>query len=414
MTIRRRRLLPIAIAFWSIAVVALVLLARIQIPAPGWDAKSYADFVLVVKNGQDPYQDSLSDQNAYRERLLRHASPPVRVSCVDPPCGWVYSPLSLPFLKLAAKLPLPLLTIGYVAICLLCAIATPVLLLSATRPGIERTIFSLLAPATLFFAGLILNYVIFCGNVAYILYGIVFAGAALGWKRQQWLPFYLAVLVASCFKTPLLTLLAIAFLSDRKAWRGTLLAAIAGLCLLAAQPLFWPKEFPLYLQVIDMLFRYDADFGFSPAGLLATLLGHMHRPYSPWTVVAYLTYSPIIVAVLWTLRRRYLHGAITLQGWIPVMLLGTLLLNPRNKEYDLAAFTVPMALITWRFFGRTRTVPRAVIATALFILGLEIVSDRIGLQLTYGLLTPALWTAGALDLLFPVHPRLSSFRQRTE
>ena len=394
-------------ALWAVALVCLFCLARFQTPPPGWDAKSYANFMSVVKDGRDPYQESVADQNAYRARLLGSAAPPARVSCVNPPCPWIYSPLSLPSLELAARLPPRFVEVGFAGLILLGAVAAPVLLLAAAQPGVERTLFSLLAPAALFFPGLLLDLVIFSGNIAYILYGIVFAGAVFGWKRHRWLPFYLAVLLASFFKPPLLTLLAIPLLSEEGAWRGALITAGVGLGCFAAQPLLWPKDFPLYLHIVDMLFRYDADFGFSPAGLLASLLHHEHRSYSPWTTVAYLAYSPILVVVLWTLRRRYFRGAFSLEAWIPVLLLGTMLLNPRNKEYDLAAFTVPVALITWRLFGGVKTPVRAALGSTVLLVVLDLLSKRIGLPFTHGLLTPALWGAGAFHLpsaSLPTHP----------
>ncbi len=74
--------------------------------------------------------------------------------------------------------------------------------LGAAEPE-ERPIFALLAPAAIYFPGLIETKVIFSGNLVYILYGLVFATAWLGWRRGAWSWFYLATLSASCFKAPL-------------------------------------------------------------------------------------------------------------------------------------------------------------------------------------------------------------------
>jgi hypothetical protein len=69
------------------------------------------------------------------------------------------------------------------------------------------------------------------------------------------------------------------------------------------------------------------------------------------------------------LSRCYLRGDFSLELWAPVLLTGTILLDPRIVEYDVAPITIPMALLLWRFVRDLRAGPSAGRAlTALLVL----------------------------------------------
>jgi hypothetical protein len=157
--------------------------------------------------------------------------------------------------------------------------------------------------------------------------------------------------LASCFKAPLLSLLAIPVFSARRQWLPAGISALLGVVLFAVQPWIWPSTFRNYLEAVDLQFRYNRDFSSSPAGVVADLMFNV-APYRTVSLVAYLASAVPVVLVLFWLSRRYLQGYLRLKQWLPVLLVGVILLNPRIMEYDAAPLAIPAALIVWRMFAR--------------------------------------------------------------
>ncbi len=217
------------------------------------------------------------------------------------------------------------------------------------------------------FPGLLESGVVLGGNIAYVLYPAVLLCAAVGWRRGDWRWFYAAVLAASCVKAPMLSLIAIPILSARRQWIPAGLTAVAGVALFAGQPLIWPTLFKNYLQAVDLQFLYNRDFGCSPAGLLSDILYTHNIPYSPAGLIFYLCYAVPLLALLWHLSRKYLDGDFSLAEWIPVLLVGVILLNPRIMEYDVAPLTLLMALIAWRFFARFTSTAKTIVCMAVLV-----------------------------------------------
>ena len=393
----------IAAVFWIIAFIAMAILAPQQRYSPGWDVRVYTNAIHSLRLNHDPYADGIAAQQAFHAWSAVH--PKVKdIPCIRPPCTYVYSPITLPPLRVAAQLPRRGVVDGYVLLLALGVLASSLAMLYAAEPGRERNGFALILPAAMFFPGLVLDFVLLSGNVVYIFYGLVFATAVLGWKRHQWLPFYLAVILTSLYKAPLLSLLAIPVFFETRVWRGVLITAGCALLLFVAQPLIWPDLFRHYLQAVELQFSYNRDFGFSPAGLLGTALTHFHRPYSPWTMLSYLAYAALTLYILWELRTRYLAGEFSQRQWIPVVMLGVLLLNPRIKEYDVAAITVPMALIAWRLCARNTGLGLALVKASLFLtaVGIAATTTWIAMRPTYGFLIAGLFAAGVWHLRHPV------------
>jgi hypothetical protein len=221
----------------------------------------------------------------------------------------------------------------------------------------ERRYLMFFAPAAVFFPGLLVNGIILSGNAAYILYGAVLATALIGFRRGQWRWCYLAILIASCFKAPLLSLAALPLLSARRQWLPAAITTVAGVALFAIQPLLWPSLFHNFLDAVELQFSFNRDFGVSPDGIFSGILFDRGIPYSPACLFFYLLYAVPVFAVLFYFSRKFLRGHLSLPQWIPVMLLGVILLNPRLIEYDLAPLALPLAVIGWRFFSSRASVP---------------------------------------------------------
>jgi len=305
----------------------------------GWDAQVYWKAIQSVRHGVDPYATGLAAQQAYHERAHTAAD--------RPPFTYVYSPITLPLLRVLGTVPSWVLAILYAA----AQLAGFLLVLwvgyqMASRE--ERPWLALLLPFVGFFPGLLCDDVILSGNVVYALYGAIFAAAFLGWSRGKWLWYYLAVLAASVCKVPLLTLLAFPVLVGRRQWFASIFTGATGLALFSVQARIWPDLFREYMLAVKLQFDWNHDFGFGPAGVLGQVLWDMRKPYSPATTIAYLIFATALGIGLLFLARMVREGKLPQEQWIPVALVGTILLNPRVKEYDVAVITVPMLLIAWR------------------------------------------------------------------
>ncbi len=343
MKVRLTEYRGVAIVFSILAIAALAIWSLVPGYVVGWDLQVYRAAIISLRAGHDPYLDGMAVQRIFHAELVHAPDAPT-------PFTYVYSPITLPLIRLVALTPLALSGTMYWVLYCLAAVATLWVGMRFVEKR-EMPVFALLVPAAIFFPGLLQNDVFFSGNVACILYALVLLGAVAGWRRGQWVWFYAAVLVASCFKAPLLSLLAIPVFSARRQWWPAILTGALGLGLFAVQPLIWPSLFRHYLEAVELQFSFNHDFSSSPAGLVADALYDV-IPYQITSAGFYLFYGAGVFAILLSLSKRYFAGEFSLQRWAPVVLTGTLLLNPRIMEYDVAPITLVMALLLWRFLGR--------------------------------------------------------------
>jgi hypothetical protein len=358
----------IALIFWLCACITIPIWNRAD-PA-GWDIGIYHNAIVSLHAGHDPYSDAMAVQDAFHRTVAQHPN-------TYPPYSYVYTPLTLPLLRFIGHLPTWFACSVYWMI-LIAGVFSVLWITTRARQSTELAFLTIVAPLAIFCPGLLAQDTILSGNVAFILYALVLLGAYIGWTRSIWRWCYLAILIASCFKPPLLTLLAIPVFSARRQWLPAGAIAALGLGIFATQSRLMPTLFLHFMQAVQLQFTYNNDFGSSPAGVFSNVLVHHGLPYSPASVVFYLLYAVAICSVLFHLSRRYLQGELTLQQWMPVLLVGTILLNPRIMEYDAAPIAIPMALIAWRFFTRDGITTRAV----LNYLGIFLTINLIAVNLT--------------------------------
>jgi len=324
--------------FWIAGVIALAAMAYTG--AVGWDARGYWKAVQSVHHNSDPYAEDIVALQEFHQRLATHPAEPR-------PFVYVYSPLTLPLLRVLAMFPGSLVALLYgVAV----AVGAAIQLWAGFQMADERERrwLALVLPAVVFFPGLVTDDVILSGNVAYLLYGGILLGATAGWKRGQWTWYYIAVLIASVFKTPFLAFLALPVLIDARQWIRSGMTAVAGVLIFLAQARVWPGLFREYLKSLLLVFDWLHDFGFGPASILGLYLWRRGRPTATPTTVVFVVCAGVIGIVLLLLARRVRQGNLPPEAWVPVALVGTALLNPRVMKYDLAAITVPMLLIGGR------------------------------------------------------------------
>jgi hypothetical protein len=306
----------------------------------GWDVTVYQRAIQSVRLHHDPYADATAIQDAC------HASHCVQGNA-DPPFSYVYSPITLPLLRLIGALPLGLNSllywIGYAA-----AVLVQLWVCLKAAEDDERKYFLFLVPVASFFPGMLANGILLGGNVAFVLYAAVLLAAYRGLKTGSWSWFYAATLAASCVKAPLLSLVVIPLFTARRQWFPVAATCLSGITLFALQPVLWPELFRHYLHAVDLQFQYNHDFGCSPAGLFSELLYRHGVSYSPAGLIVYGLYAVPVLAALLYLSRLYFAGYFSLRQWFPVVLVGVILLNPRIMEYDVAPVTLLMTMILWR------------------------------------------------------------------
>jgi hypothetical protein len=321
--------------------VILAIPVWLAVDSSAWDVRVYWKAIEAVRAAHDPYISAMAVQTA------THLQGDVPAG-VDPPWSYVYSPITLPVLRLIGLLPGIVSGTLYWTLYLVAVLAQAWIGLQSAE-GNERRAFLYLAPVAAFFPGLLANGIVLGGNVAYILYAVVLLGAVFTWRGHSWRWFYLAVLIASCIKAPLLSLVVIPVLTARKQWAPALATTVAGACFFGIQLFLWPGLFHHYLQAVALQFTYNRDFGCSPAGLLSGVLYDRGIAYTIPAAAFYALYAAAIFATLFHLSRLYLRGLYSLQQWVPVLLVGVILLNPRLIEYDVAPLALPLAFICWRW-----------------------------------------------------------------
>jgi hypothetical protein len=299
-----------------------------------WDLTIYQQAMQWLRNGLDPYATGQARQIA--EHARGHYA-----------FTYVYPPVTMVFLRILNHIPsLP----GRLLYWTMYAAGFGCQLWAGThlaRPS-ERKLLQYLLPLVVFFPGLIPNEVILSGNIAIPLYGAVWVGAVRGWKQERWGVFYAAVLAASLFKLPLLTLLAIPVLMGAAQFLNSAITAAGALALFFAQRLIWPKEFAEYLSDVQLQFTLNHDFGRGLVGIFCRVLNAMGRPFTTASTVFYLVYAALVFVVLASFAQSYRRKEVEGSTWMTVLLTGTILLNPRIMSYDALSATLPMMLLVVR------------------------------------------------------------------
>jgi len=305
-----------------------------------WDLAVIQQAMRDLRGGLDPYVAELARLAAIGPRAHDYNVYP-------------YPPVTLIFLRFANLFPTIL---GRALFWIIYAAGFGAQLWAGFQLALpaERRILRYALPLVVFFPGFMPNEVILCGNLAIPIYGAVLAAAILGWKKNQWGWFYMAVLAGSLFKPPFLALLAIPMLVGTAQVVRSSAAAGFGVLLFAVQRLIWPTQFSEYLRLlqVESIFRHNAGhfeaFGFSAAGVLASVLQAMGRPFGFSSTLFYLAYSGALFLALIYFAWQYRQERIGRYTFMTVLVVGALLLSPRILQYDTLPVTLPMFLLLIR------------------------------------------------------------------
>jgi hypothetical protein len=321
-------------AIWIL--VGLSVLVWLAFQTPGWDLTIYRNAIRSLQTGRDPYLENIQLQK------LAYSS-----GTTSLPFSYLYSPITLPVLRILGMLP------AYAAGFLFWAVYSVAVLIELWTGTLfarasEKRMFAFVAPVAVFFPGLLADGSVLSGNIAYVLYAAILLTAVKGWRHNNWRYFYVAVLAASCVKAPFLIWVALPLLSARKQWMASCLTVLAGIALFVVQAFLWPTLFQHYLEALSLNLTLEHDFGCGLNGLFMQWRTLHHESYLSEGIVLYIVYALLLFLSLLYLSRKYFAGAFSLKQWVPVLLVGIALLNPRIIEYDAVPITIPLALILQR------------------------------------------------------------------
>jgi hypothetical protein len=225
----------------------------------------------------------------------------------------------------------------------------------------------LLFSASPFFTGVL---ALCSGNVASTLYCLAFLAAAPGLRRNIWIWFYLAVLLAALVKITFLALLLLPLLVGRRQWLGSILcsAAVVGANLLEMRLL--PELYVQYRWSLVHGIVGERAYGYGVFGIVAAYGYKLHIPAQAGAYVAAAATAVGLVGLMMLLRRRLDRFEQRDPGlgrnsiWLALVVVTIILVNPREMHYDtdIALFA---AYLLWVYGLRTRRL--LVLMVALFV-----------------------------------------------
>jgi hypothetical protein len=290
-----------------------------------WDAHVYAHAIRAIETGGDPYA---------RETPLMYVYPPV----------FLYGARALRYLihgELAWKL--------YLLLNLSAVIAIPVVI--ATRylrsHWLNAGCALLISTFHPFFTS---AFSFFSGNLANVLYALVLLAGVPGVRKNRWACFYVTLVGAAAIKIPMLAFLLLPLLVGEGQVVPSLFTGLTVLILNGAQRVLILGAYHGYLDAarFQLLVRNDVGLG-----LFATLFRLVHRsahlpqslPYAAHVVF----FASLAAGLCWAHKRGV--PASMRNWWISLVLLLSVLCNPRVLAYDIALIIVPLAFLTVEMLG---------------------------------------------------------------
>jgi len=164
------------VMFWGFSLLTLPVWMRTM--SSGWDARVYDRALHWTAAGRDPYAEGIAQEEAYEKAV-------VHPDGATEPFAYVYSPMTLRLLRVLALVPDGLRHVELWFLYALGALAQ-ILVTMRMAADSEKKWIALLAPAAIYFPGMLHCGVILSGNIAYLLYGLVLTTALFGWRRGQW------------------------------------------------------------------------------------------------------------------------------------------------------------------------------------------------------------------------------------
>ena len=177
-------------------------------------------------------------------------------------------------------------------------------------------------------------------NIASPLYCLAFIAAIPGLKSNRWRWFYLAVFLAAIVKITFLALLLLPLLAGRRQWLWSILCGATVALANLGEKILWPDLYSGYTLSLKQGILVSRVFGYGVFGLIAD-----HRYFERGVgTAAYVTAAVLaltLTGLMFWMRLRLERAGATLQDltsnpvWLALMLIATILVNPRQMQYDI-------------------------------------------------------------------------------
>jgi hypothetical protein len=283
-----------------------------------WDARTYDVALARVHAGENPY-DLTAPTFVYPPIFLKCATPLSHVFPGRP--GWYLYVL----LACAAVCALPWI------------LATTYIRSRWLTPAVAMLLFT-------FQPRLFGEIALLTGNFGVLLHVLVLASGIPGIRRNEWLPFYVTVILAGLIKPPFLGLLLLPLLAGRRqAWQSALSAVVVFVGY-ALQKLLLPASYRDFEASVRTKIVTQQDAGLGIYGYLMKLGHRISFLSGSGSVIAHTCIIGAMVVVLFLQRRvTRLPGVANL--WVPVVLVLAVLANPRLEAYEITIGVVPAIYI---------------------------------------------------------------------
>ena len=306
-----------------------------------WDARVYAHAIAAFRAGSDPY------------------------SLADGGLPFVYPPIFLYLGAAFAHIPAHLAWAFYLAVLTISTLAIPWLL--ATQYLRTRWLTPAIALVVFVLQPRLFGEIVFLsGNLGAPLYALILIAALPGLRRNRWLWFYAAIVLASLIKPPFLTFLVLpVFLAHRQFPRPASPPLPSPWPpmpprLASSPPSSSPSRTPSASRFSCAMTTASDTWPGSSSSISASPA--FHGLIAP---IAYLAVMAALLAAMLVLRRRTPTPNPAL--WLPMLLVFAIIANPRMQAYDAEIAFLPAIVLCVECFRLIPATPRrtALIAASL-------------------------------------------------
>jgi hypothetical protein len=193
-------------------------------------------------------------------------------------------------------------------------------------------------------------------NIASTAYCVAFLAAVPGLKRERWLWFYLAVLVAASIKIIFLSLLLLPLFAGRRQWRNSLLCGGGVLLVNLLEKTLVPGLYAGYQASLVRGIVQEGAYGFGVFGIVAAYGYKLHipEPTGAFVVAALQNFALLGVLFFLQFRLRRVEWTESMRSaWLALVVTAVILLNPRLLQYD-ADISLLAAYALWIYALRPR------------------------------------------------------------
>ena len=181
------------------------------------------------------------------------------------------------------------------------------------------------------------------GNMACLLYLLIFLAGIPGLSRNQWGWFYGVVFFAALIKVNFLLMLALPVFAGANQWIRSSGCTIATMAVYLLQKIFMPGLYSAYQRSLRFVLIDEDGYGYGVFGSLARLDRKFHHSIGAMPYLLTAGFVLLLFISLVLLRRR-LPVDSTDGLWLTLLIVAVVLANPRLLHYD-ACIAMPAVFV---------------------------------------------------------------------